>query len=176
MPGKGVTAEDLATMTDLERDRLARAQDWAAERTGYFRLQGTRPQTLELRPRGLARRTAGVDRGEIQGVDELQQVPARRCGAARPPARECSGVLVHPNGGSSANLYYEIGARPVPAGPVAGAHGVAVFGRIWPSAVSASKWLNVTHWSDFDTGGHFAAMETPRLLVEDIRAFFATVT
>jgi hypothetical protein len=32
------------------------------------------------------------------------------------------------------------------------------------------------HWSDFDSGGHFAAMETPRLLVDDIRAFFATNT
>ena len=28
------------------------------------------------------------------------------------------------------------------------------------------------HWSDFDSGGHFAAMETPQLLVDDIRTFF----
>jgi epoxide hydrolase len=28
------------------------------------------------------------------------------------------------------------------------------------------------HWSEFERGGHFAAMEVPELLVGDIRAFF----
>ena len=28
------------------------------------------------------------------------------------------------------------------------------------------------HWSEFDRGGHFPAMEAPDLLVEDLRAFF----
>ncbi|MEU4526334.1 epoxide hydrolase family protein [Amycolatopsis sp. NPDC024027] len=30
----------------------------------------------------------------------------------------------------------------------------------------------IAHWSDFASGGHFAAMEEPELLVADIRAFF----
>ena len=29
-----------------------------------------------------------------------------------------------------------------------------------------------THWSEFEQGGHFAAMEAPDLLVGDIREFF----
>jgi epoxide hydrolase len=29
------------------------------------------------------------------------------------------------------------------------------------------------HWSEFDRGGHFAAMEVPDLLVGDIGAFFS---
>jgi hypothetical protein len=28
------------------------------------------------------------------------------------------------------------------------------------------------HWSEFDRGGHFAAMEAPDLLVDDVRTFF----
>jgi pimeloyl-ACP methyl ester carboxylesterase len=28
------------------------------------------------------------------------------------------------------------------------------------------------HWSEFDRGGHFAAMEAPDLLVDDLRSFF----
>jgi microsomal epoxide hydrolase len=28
------------------------------------------------------------------------------------------------------------------------------------------------HWSEFDRGGHFAAMEEPNLLIADIREFF----
>jgi hypothetical protein len=29
----------------------------------------------------------------------------------------------------------------------------------------------IKHWSEFDRGGHFAAMEVPDLLTDDIRAF-----
>ncbi|MFE6996836.1 epoxide hydrolase family protein [Microbacterium sp. NPDC057659] len=32
---------------------------------------------------------------------------------------------------------------------------------------------NIVHWSRFDEGGHFAALERPELLAGDIRAFFA---
>jgi pimeloyl-ACP methyl ester carboxylesterase len=28
------------------------------------------------------------------------------------------------------------------------------------------------HWSEFDCGGHFAAMEVPDLLIGDVRKFF----
>jgi pimeloyl-ACP methyl ester carboxylesterase len=31
---------------------------------------------------------------------------------------------------------------------------------------------NIVHWSEFDRGGHFAAMEVPDLLVGDVREFF----
>jgi len=30
----------------------------------------------------------------------------------------------------------------------------------------------IEHWSNFDEGGHFPAMEVPDLLVSDIRKFF----
>ena len=28
------------------------------------------------------------------------------------------------------------------------------------------------HWTEFDRGGHFAALEVPELLVDDVRMFF----
>ena len=34
---------------------------------------------------------------------------------------------------------------------------------------------NIVHWSQFDRGGHFASLEVPEVLVEDIRAFFRPV-
>ena len=37
----------------------------------------------------------------------------------------------------------------------------------------AERDHNVVHWSEFDRGGHFPAMEVPDLLADDIRAFFA---
>lgn len=33
---------------------------------------------------------------------------------------------------------------------------------------------NIVHWSRFDEGGHFAALERPALVAGDIRAFFST--
>ena len=32
---------------------------------------------------------------------------------------------------------------------------------------------NLAHWSEFDRGGHYAALEVPELLVGDLRTFFA---
>jgi hypothetical protein len=32
---------------------------------------------------------------------------------------------------------------------------------------------NIVHWSRFKEGGHFAALEVPEVLVDDIRTFFA---
>jgi pimeloyl-ACP methyl ester carboxylesterase len=36
----------------------------------------------------------------------------------------------------------------------------------------AERFFNVQRWTDMPRGGHFAAMEEPELLVDDIRAFF----
>jgi len=33
---------------------------------------------------------------------------------------------------------------------------------------------NIVHWSRFEQGGHFAALELPELVAQDIRAFFAS--
>jgi hypothetical protein len=32
---------------------------------------------------------------------------------------------------------------------------------------------NIVHWSEFDRGGHYAALEVPELVVGDLRVFFA---
>jgi microsomal epoxide hydrolase len=36
----------------------------------------------------------------------------------------------------------------------------------------AERWFNVQRWTGMPRGGHFAALEEPELLVEDMRAFF----
>jgi pimeloyl-ACP methyl ester carboxylesterase len=51
--------------------------------------------------------------------------------------------------------------------------GVAVFAEDIAIRRYAEQGNNIVHWSDFDEGGHFAAMETPELLVQDARAFFS---
>jgi pimeloyl-ACP methyl ester carboxylesterase len=39
----------------------------------------------------------------------------------------------------------------------------------------AEREHNVARWSEFDRGGHFAALQAPDLLIGDIRAFFRQV-
>jgi pimeloyl-ACP methyl ester carboxylesterase len=36
----------------------------------------------------------------------------------------------------------------------------------------AERFFNVQRWTDMPRGGHFAALEVPDLLVQDIREFF----
>ncbi|MEV0075010.1 epoxide hydrolase family protein [Nocardia neocaledoniensis] len=52
--------------------------------------------------------------------------------------------------------------------------GVAVFPRDITQSVRplAERLYDIRHWSEFDRGGHFAAMEVPDLLAGDIREFF----
>ena len=45
----------------------------------------------------------------------------------------------------------------------------------WPPKSYAERIYNITHWSEMPNGGHFAAMEQPDLLVEDIRKFARTI-
>ena len=55
--------------------------------------------------------------------------------------------------------------------------GCAIFPKelVYAPRLWAEKRFNVTHWTEMPRGGHFAAMEEPKLLVEDVRSFFATV-
>jgi pimeloyl-ACP methyl ester carboxylesterase len=54
--------------------------------------------------------------------------------------------------------------------------GVAVFAHDITQSVRplAERLYDIRHWSEFERGGHFAAMEVPDLLAEDIRDFFLT--
>ncbi|WP_051157375.1 alpha/beta fold hydrolase [Nocardia carnea] len=72
---------------------------------------------------------------------------------------------------SSARLHRKAarGHTPCPV-PV----GVAVFAYDITQSVRplAERLYDIRHWSEFDRGGHFAAMEVPELLAADIRDFF----
>ena len=55
---------------------------------------------------------------------------------------------------------------------------VAIF-KHEPFATKVRSWVeassNVKHWREFGEGGHFAALEKPDVLVEEIRHFFHDV-
>ncbi|MYF89443.1 MAG: alpha/beta hydrolase, partial [Boseongicola sp. SB0676_bin_33] len=45
----------------------------------------------------------------------------------------------------------------------------------WPPRSYVERIYNVARWTEMPRGGHFAAMEEPELLIEDIRAFARTM-
>jgi pimeloyl-ACP methyl ester carboxylesterase len=45
----------------------------------------------------------------------------------------------------------------------------------FPPRKYIERGYNVQHWTDMPTGGHFASMEQPELLAEDIREFFGSL-
>ncbi len=78
---------------------------------------------------------------------------------------------------SAARMYYEnmhseaAWGRPPARTPI----GVAAFAEDVAIRRYGEQAHNITHWSDFGQGGHFAAMETPQLLIPGIRTFFRAV-
>jgi epoxide hydrolase len=176
MPGRNVSDDEVASLTDLERDRVARGKMWAAEMTGYFRLQGTRPQTLGY---GLTDSPAGQLAWIVEKFKEWTDSARTLPEDAVPRDRLLANVSVYwftRTATSSANLYYESTHMRTLPEPSPVPMGVAVFREDLAIRRYGERIFNIVHWSDFDTGGHFAAMETPALLVDDIRRFFASVS
>ena len=74
---------------------------------------------------------------------------------------------------SAARLYYEnLHAGSWASSPVPRRPGVAVFADDYAIRRYAERGNNIVHWTEFDRGGHFAAMEAPDLLVDNVRTFF----
>jgi len=79
---------------------------------------------------------------------------------------------------SSARLYWESFGKRRTTPRVNVPTGVAVFPKEIITPVR--RWMepnfpNITHWSEMEKGGHFAAFEQPELYVGDVRKFFQTV-
>ncbi len=165
---------DVERLNDAERARLAAAEQLRAVGTGYADLQGTRPQTVSF---GLSDSPVGQLAWILEKFWEWTD-PAR---AMPEDAVELDHLLTDVSiywftntSASSANLYYENRAAADEIRPSVPT-GVAVF----PTDPAIRRVLDrrhrIVHWSEFSRGGHFAALEAPDLLVDDVRAFFRLV-
>jgi len=163
-----------ADLTEQEKSRLEAMRRFRSDGSGYYLIQATRPQTLAY---GLTDSPAGQlawiteKFGEWTGNGLPDQAVDRD--------QLLTNVTVYwltATAGSSARLYYEA-ARAGDWGPPATSAvptGIAVFPReIAPPIRRFAEQSNkIVHWTEFDRGGHFAAMEQPGLLTGDIRKFF----
>ena len=77
---------------------------------------------------------------------------------------------------SAANMYYE--SRREGRGLAGDRITVPVGAAIFPKELVrcprswAENRMNIARWTEMPRGGHFAAMEQPELLLDDVRAFF----
>ena len=159
--------DDPDSLTDLERSRIAKIEHFRAEEWGYNLLQSTRPATL-------AYALGDSPVGQLAWIAEKFQAWSGPDGVDRDHLlTNVSLYWFTGTAGTSGDFYYA-GTHapfefPVPSGVPTG---VAAFGEDVAIRRYAEQSNVVTHWSDFAEGGHFAALETPDLLVSDVRTFF----
>ena len=164
--------------TEEDKALLDARNRFQASETGYSNVQGTKPDSLTV---GQSDSPAGLAAWVVEKFRTWSD-----CGGNVESAFSRDLLLTNlmlywlPGGvASAARIYYE--ARQDPAGfaypRVEVPTGVAVFpGEPWrvPRRWAEARF-NVTHWTEMPRGGHFAALEQPGLLIDDLRAFFRTV-
>lgn len=164
---------ELEGLTEAELARLAGMQHQLEEGAGYAILQSTRPQTVGV---GLSDSPAGQLAWIVEKFQEWTDPAAALPEDAVDLDQLLTNVSVYWFTGtatSSARLYREGRAswgQQAPRSEVPS--GVAVFPGDPGVRRIAERDHHVVHWSEFDQGGHFPAMEVPDLLVGDVRRFF----
>ncbi len=176
IPFGPVDPAELASFTDAEKARLERLHtSTAGPGNGYFEIQANRPQTLAY---GLTDSPAGQLAWIVEKFKEWTHGTGQP-GDAVDRDRILTNVMLYwltGTAGSSARLYYEnVHAGSWDQRPGTTPTGVAVFAEDYAIRRYGKRGNNIVHWSEFDRGGHFAAMEVPELLTADIRQFFRSL-
>ncbi|TDD88014.1 epoxide hydrolase family protein [Actinomadura rubrisoli] len=166
---------DPAELTEGERRRLEGQREWRENTGAYLQLQGTRPQTLaHALHDSPAGQLAWIVERFKEWTDPAKDLPE--------DAVDRDAILTDVSvywftgtAGSSAHTYYErFNDRSMwaPRERSAVPTGVAVFPTDHSIRRFAEKTDTIVRWTEFDRGGHFAALEVPDLLAADIRTFF----
>jgi epoxide hydrolase len=162
-PGSGTT--------DSEKARVERIAAFLSDDFGYAQIQSTRPQTLAY----------GLTDSPVSQLAWIVEKFQGWTHGSGPPEdgvdrdTMLTNVMLYRltrTAGSAANIYYEdmhAGEWPEPSTVPTG---VAVFAEDIAIGRYAEQGNNIVYWSEFDRGGHFAALETPDLLIGDMRKFF----
>jgi len=167
----------VSNPTPEERTYLGELAQWLKEETGYQWIQGTRPQTLSFAltdsPAGLAAwivekfRVWSDCNGDVESAFTRDQL------LANISLYWFTGAI-----GSSFFPYYFRMHRPWPipeGGRIEVPTGYAAFPREIlraPRSLAERTYTNLQRWTVMSRGGHFAAMEEPDALADDVRAFF----
>ncbi len=163
-------------ITEQEQRWVAELAQFQAQETGYQQIQGTKPQTLGY---GLTDSPAGLCAWIVEKFRSWTD-----CGGDVESLFTKDELLanvtlywVTATINSSIRLYYETmksGRIGVTQGRIEVPTGIAIFPKelYKPPRAWAEKAYRVAQFSVLERGGHFAAMEQPAALVEDVRKLF----
>ncbi|SDX60978.1 Pimeloyl-ACP methyl ester carboxylesterase [Amycolatopsis xylanica] len=175
-------ALDADAFTGADRARAEKFNFFREEGLGYLVMQSTRPQTLAY---GLNDSPIGQLAWIVEKFYEWTD-PAETLPESVDLDQLLTNVTLYwftESGASTAHAVYD-GMKAWKAfasqqessdweqeGPPTG---VAVFAGDTTIQSLMDPKGKIKHWSEFDRGGHFAAMEVPELLAEDLRVFTRT--
>jgi microsomal epoxide hydrolase len=171
-PAGGASSADVpAEEMELRRERAAAFADGR----GYQAIQGTKPQTLGYglndSPTGLAAWIVEKFHGWSDNDGNVESAFTKDELLTNITLYWVTQTIT-----SSTRLYYESGNTPAtrPVGYIDVPTGVAVFPKeiLFTPRSWAEGGFNIVRWTMMPRGGHFAALEEPELLVDDVRAFF----
>jgi pimeloyl-ACP methyl ester carboxylesterase len=161
-----------------ETQYLAKLSHWLKEETGYQQIQGTKPQTLAFAltdsPAGLAAWMAE----KFRSWSDCDGRPENAINRDRMLANISLYWFTAAIGSSFWPYYGRLHAPgwPIsPAQPVTVPTGYAAFPKeiiVPPRSVAEKTYTNIQRWTEMKKGGHFAALEQPAALAEEIRHFF----
>ena len=163
-------ADDL---TDAQRTRLGELRHWEADGRGYLQIQSTRPQTFAY---GLTDSPAAQLAWIVEKFKEWTSTASELPEDAIDRDALLTDVSIYwftQTGASAANFLYEAAHADRDWGAVSPAPvGMAVFAADEMTRYVLNSDGRIEHWSEFERGGHFPALEVPDLLVGDVRTFF----
>jgi len=169
-----------ATPTPEERAYLDELDRWSREETGYQWIQGTKPQTLAY---GLTDSPAGLAAWileKFRAWSDCDGDVERRFGWDV----ILDNVMLYWVTGAINSSFWPYYARrhaPWPITdkrPVTAPAAYASFPREIlhpPRAWVRRVYTDLRRWTEMKRGGHFAALEEPEALAEDVRAFFRSL-
>jgi pimeloyl-ACP methyl ester carboxylesterase len=170
--------DPAASGTTPEEERyFTILRHWLKEETGYQQIQGTKPQTLAFAltdsPAGLAAWIAE----KFRSWSDCDGVPENALGRDRMLANISFYWFTGAIGSSFWPYYGRLHAAwPIsPAQPVTVPTGYAAFPKemiVPPRSIAEKTYTNIQRWTVMEKGGHFAAMEQPAALAEEIQQFF----
>jgi pimeloyl-ACP methyl ester carboxylesterase len=167
---------DQVAVTAEHRASLERMRQFQADGLGYLQLQTTRPQTVAYAlTDSPAAQLAWIAEKFKEWTDPRADLPEDAVDRDQ-LLTNVSLYWFTGTGASAAQFLYEAAHAGDWPGPSDVPQGWAVFA----AADDLVRRLidpdgKIGHWSEFGRGGHFAAMEAPDLLVQDVRAFFRTL-
>jgi microsomal epoxide hydrolase len=166
--------------TPQEQKYIDELKYFLKEETGYQWIQGTKPQTLSY---GLTDSPVGLAAWLVEKFHTWTDCRGDLDGWLGRDTMLTDIMLYWITGaiGSSFWPYYARmhGPWPIPEGatvdvPTAYIEFPKEILRP-PRSLAEGMYTNIQRWSKQDRGGHFAALEQPDVLADDIRAFFATL-